>query len=533
MVKRESTERELQKAKEDLEDLEGYIREFAIFLPLAVCSVNPLGRIIDVNTAFEELTGFKSTEIVGEFLETIFFSKKQIKKIEKEILKKEIIQERELTIISKEKRKIPVNISISARKDTKGNFIGYFLGIADITAFKRLQAELEERVKKRTEQLEKRTKELEESKVALMNMLEDVEEARKRAGAEKNKTLAIISHLADGLLVFDEANRISLINPEAEKLLRVKTENIIGKILTELTQPQLNPLINLLKEEGEIFRKEVVLGEKITVEVSRLQMGGKDEGFGTTIVLHDITREKAIERMKTEFVSLAAHQLRTPLSAIKWTLTMLLEGDVGEISQEQRDLLDKTYKSNERMINLINDLLDVTRIEEGRYIYQPVFTELETVVDFVLKSQKELLKRKKLSLEFKKPKTKLPKVAIDVERIRLVVQNLLDNAIHYTPEGGKITVGLKETEKEVEFRIQDTGIGIPQDQQKRIFTKFFRSVTAIRLETEGSGLGLFLAKNIIEAHGGKIWFESQEGKGSTFYFSLPVKKQFEEFLKEF
>ena len=177
--------------------------------------------------------------------------------------------------------------------------------------------------------------------------------------------------------------------------------------------------------------------------------------------------------------------------------------------------------------------MDVTRIEEGRYIYQPVFTELETVVDFVLKSQKELLKRKKLSLEFKKPKTKLPKVAIDVERIRLVVQNLLDNAIHYTPEGGKITVGLKETEKEVEFRIQDTGIGIPQDQQKRIFTKFFRSVTAIRLETEGSGLGLFLAKNIIEAHGGKIWFESQEGKGSTFYFSLPVKKQFEEFLKEF
>lgn len=380
--------------------------------------------------------------------------------------------------------------------------------------------------------LEKETQRAADISRALMNMLEDVEAARKAMEDERNRISAIIASLADGLMVFDREDRLTLINPQTERFFKIQKETVVGKTLGALsTLPKLKPLTTLLLTEEKVFRKELKVGKNTVLEITTVSMAGAGQGF--IIILHDVSREKVIESMKTEFVSLAAHQLRTPLSAIKWTLTMILEGDVGKITPEQKDLLEKTYKSNERMITLINDLLDVTRIEEGRYVFQPVFTDLDRVINFVLKSQQDLIQDKNLKVEFKTPKTQLPKVLIDVEKIRLVIQNLLDNAIRYTPEKGKITITLQGTQKEVECSIQDTGIGIPKDQQKRIFSKFFRSVNAIRLETEGSGLGLFLAKNIIEAHGGKIWFKSTEGKGSTFYFSLPVKKQFEEFLKEF
>ncbi|PIR01808.1 MAG: hypothetical protein COV63_03045 [Candidatus Nealsonbacteria bacterium CG11_big_fil_rev_8_21_14_0_20_37_68] len=238
-----------------------------------------------------------------------------------------------------------------------------------------------------------------------------------------------------------------------------------------------------------------------------------------------------IERMKTEFVSLSAHQLRTPLSAIKWTLRMLLDGDLGEITKEQKEYIGKTYESNERMIDLINDLLNVTRIEEGRYLYEPTLTDFQAIVQFVINSFKEEIKKKRIKFEFKKTEEKLPEVKVDVEKMRLAVQNLLNNAISYTPSGGEVTISLKYDKDKIEVAVKDTGIGIPQDQQERVFSKFFRATNAIRKETKGTGLGLYIAKNIIEAHGGKIWFESKEDKGSTFYFTLPVEKRFEEFLK--
>ncbi len=389
-------------------------------------------------------------------------------------------------------------------------------------------SETQEKREKEFQELQRKTKELESSRKALMNILEDVEEAMVLATEERNKTLAIITNFVDGLLVFDRENKLSLINPQAEDFFEIKGERIIGKPILKLSEVVLlKPLIKLLSKEGKgIFRKEVQIKENVTLEASTVPMMREEEKLGTLVILHDITREKAIERMKTEFVSLAAHQLRTPLSAIKWTLRMLLDGDLGTISDEQRDFIEKTYGSNERMIRLINDLLDVTRIEEGRYLHKPTPARLENVVQFVINFYKEEVKKRKIKLEFKKAKKQLPRVKIDVEKIRLAVQNLIDNAVRYTSLGGKVTVVLKYVKKEVEFSVKDTGIGIPQDQQQRVFSKFFRGANAIRMETEGSGLGLYITKNVIEAHGGKIWFESEEGKGTTFYFTLPVKKEF-------
>jgi PAS domain S-box-containing protein len=394
---------------------------------------------------------------------------------------------------------------------------------------KKLQEMFEEaqilriRERARMVDIERKSEELERTRTALMNILEDVEEERKKTEEEKNKTLAVIINFVDGLLVFDKEGRVSLINPQAENFCKLKGKEVIGKSILELSQfPDFKPIVEAVgKEMKGIFRKEVPIREDLILEVTTAPIMREEEKIGTLMILHDVTREKMIERMKTEFVSISAHQLRTPLSAIKWTLKMFLDGDLGELTKEQREFLEKTYKSNERMINLINDLLNVARIEEGRYLYRPVLADIVPICQSVIDSCKEEIEKKKLKFRFEKPKG-LPKVRVDVEKISLAIQNLLENAIRYNREGGGIEITLEEKEGKIKFSIKDTGIGIPKDQQHRVFTKFFRAPNAMRMETEGSGLGLFITKNIIEAHGGEIWFESEEGKGTTFYFTLPV-----------
>jgi PAS domain S-box-containing protein len=397
-------------------------------------------------------------------------------------------------------------------------------------------AEIRERREAILKELEKKTKDLEESRRALMNILEDVEEAGRKTEEERDKTQAIIAGLADGLIVLDKENRVVLINPEGERLIDVKTREVEGKAINAFAQKtslkKLAELLSTKEERGGLFRKELSFEkpEERVLEVTTVSLSPGEE---MVIILHDITREKLIERMKTEFVSLAAHQLRTPLSAIKWTLRMLLDGDLGEVTEEQRDFIEKTYKSNERMISLINDLLDVTRIEEGRYLFKPALAQIENVVQFAINSFKEEIKRKKIGFEFKKPTKKLPQIKVDMEKIRLAINNLLDNAIRYTPAGGRVTISLRYGKKEIELSVKDSGVGIPEEQKELVFTKFFRGTNVMRMETEGTGLGLFIAKNIIEAHGGRIWFESEEGKGTAFHFTLPIKEEFAEFLKKF
>lgn len=247
-------------------------------------------------------------------------------------------------------------------------------------------------------------------------------------------------------------------------------------------------------------------------------------------------RLKEIDQMKTEFISVASHQMRTPLSGVKWVMRMILDGDLGELNQQQKEMLLKGYETNERMISLINDLLNVSRIEEGRFQYRFVHASLEEVVDHICDELQPTTKKKNVKLAFMKPEHTLPKANIDPDKIRLAVQNLVDNAIKYTPPDGTVTVRVTEDQNQLIFSVRDSGVGIPVDQQGRIFSKFFRADNVIRMQTDGSGLGLFIAKNIVENHRGTIWFESQEGRGTTFYFSLPIhdqlaESQYDQFIK--
>jgi len=501
---------------EDLSLLESYAKEIFSFFPLPVCFVGSNGVILESNPRFEKISGFSTYEIIGAPIEK-FFKKEEIEKLSKETFNRGFVEGRDACFFPKNREEIIVSAFSQERRDKTGQLIGYFLGLLDLTDIRKAE------------------KALRDTQTALLNMLDDVEEARRRAEEEKNKTLAVITNLADGLLVFDRERNLSLVNPQAEKYLKVKGQEIIGLPISGICKnSSLRPLMDLLGEEIKgIFRKEIKIDENLVLEVSTVATLVKEEESGSLVILHDITREKTIERMKTEFVSLAAHQLRTPLSAIKWALKMILDGDLGEINPEQKSFLEKTYKSNERMIELINDLLDVTRIEEGKFLFKPTVTDIEPIIEFVINSYREESTRKNIQIEIKKPEKKLPKITLDVEKIRLAIQNLLDNALRYTLPGGKITVSLRLLEKEVEIQVKDTGVGIPKEQREQVFAKFFRASNVVKMDTEGSGLGLFITKNIVEAHGGKVWFESEEGKGTTFHITLPIAEEFTEFLEEF
>ena len=240
-------------------------------------------------------------------------------------------------------------------------------------------------------------------------------------------------------------------------------------------------------------------------------------------IFNDLTREKMIDKMKSEFISIAAHQLRTPLSAIKWIIKMVLDGDAGELNKEQHDLLQKGYQSNERIIGLVNDLLNVSRIEEGRFGYNFDYGDFNEVITVIVESCEKLIAKNHQKFEVIKP-TVLPKVYMDKERISLVLQNLVENAIKYTPEYGSIELKVTVDEGHLKISVRDNGVGIPKEDTDKIFTKFFRASNVIRMETEGTGLGLFIAKNIVEKHGGIIEMESEEGKGTMFTFTVLMEK---------
>lgn len=231
-----------------------------------------------------------------------------------------------------------------------------------------------------------------------------------------------------------------------------------------------------------------------------------------------------LDKEKSEFVSTVAHQLRSPLSAIKWTLDILLKGEtVGELSVEQRALLMKANESNERIINLIRDMLGIDRIESGSYGLS--FADINIIdlfTNIVAEFESQANKRNiKITIE---KDEKLPKISVDPQRMRAVMQNLIENSIKYTHEGGAIKIDVRSPDADtMKIRVSDNGVGIPKEQQGDIFKRFFRAQNAKALDPEGSGLGLFIVKTIVQRHGGTLDFESEEGKGTTFIISLPLR----------
>jgi signal transduction histidine kinase len=259
-----------------------------------------------------------------------------------------------------------------------------------------------------------------------------------------------------------------------------------------------------------------------------------------TGVAIEISKEKEIAHAKTDFVAIASHQLRTPLSTIKWYADFLVSGDAGDLSEVQKKYLTQIYVSNERLIELVNGLLDVSRIDVGTFSIEPEPTDVIEKMETALCKFKKDIEVKNLTIE--KSFDVFGPINLDPRLTKIVFENIVSNSVKYTPEGGKIRVEIKKTDKDIFIKVSDTGMGIPREQQPKIFTKLFRADNAKKAETVGNGLGLYIAKAVIEKSGGKIWFESpsldlflekenhdkkaklsKESKGSTFFITIPLK----------
>lgn len=231
---------------------------------------------------------------------------------------------------------------------------------------------------------------------------------------------------------------------------------------------------------------------------------------------------KEVETMKSEFITTVAHQLRTPLTRVKWAIQTVLNSELGKINNEQKDALQTGYQANQNIVNIINNLLESAKTESTYlgYNFQEMF--LEPVIAKTLSDFNSVADQRKINLEFLSSQQKtLPAVKMDPEKISLALGNLIDNALVYTPPGGKITVILENFGDCAKVSVKDTGIGVPKDSLDKLFTRFFRAKNAVSVKTEGSGLGLYIVKNIIMMHGGEIWAESKEGEGTTFSFTIP------------
>ena len=234
-------------------------------------------------------------------------------------------------------------------------------------------------------------------------------------------------------------------------------------------------------------------------------------------------RLQEIDETKSQFVSVAAHQLRTPLSGIKWTLDTLLEKEIGGLNEEQEKLIGDAYKANDRLIELIRDLLDVARLEEGRFGFEMKKEDFLPVVKDVKKKFEQAAEQKGIAFKLELPQKDLERLLIDKEKIAIALENFVDNAIKYTPPGGEVIIRVIQEQDKIVAEIKDTGIGIPKKEITKLFNKFFRATNAQLFQTNGTGLGMYLARNIIEHHGGTVYVESEEHKGTTLSFSIPIR----------
>jgi len=406
-------------------------------------------------------------------------------------------------------------------------------------ALKKSRIGVDKKIEEQTKQIKDRAKSMEEQQIAILNILEDVEKEKDKVEIIANdlkKFELAVNNASDQIVITDTDGIILYANSALERITGFKVKEVLGKKVgtKELWGGKTNSefyqkMWKTIKINKKTFSGELINHRKdgtnynVLASISPV-LDKKNKVIYFVGIERDITREKEIDKMKTEFVSVASHQLRTPLTAIKWYVEEIYNGELGKLNKDQKDYLKQILESNERMIRLVNDLLNVSRLESGRVTIEPTPTDLIGLINSIISECVVLAKARNCELKFIKPKTKLPEINIDPSLIRQVVNNLMSNAIKYSKVGGGKSLVIVELSKKppnVIISVKDEGIGIAKEHQHRVFDKFFRADNAIKSETEGTGLGLYIAKMIVEDSGGKIWFKSND-QGTTFTFSLPL-----------
>ncbi len=358
---------------------------------------------------------------------------------------------------------------------------------------------------------------------------------------EATKSGAILDSVADGVMVTDSEGKVILFNSAAARILRLPVKNVLGRLSTDIaglygagrtrwaetiSEWMVDPTVH---QPGEFLEERITLEDErvISVRVSPVNMG--DQFLGTVSIFRDITREVEVDRLKSEFVATVSHELRTPMTSIKGYADLLLLGAAGDISEQQHRFLETIKQNADRLSILVNDLLDISRIDQGRMELR--FSPVE-VADVLNAAAVHVRARsddehRPMNVIIRLPEDQHLTVWGDYDKVTQIVSNLVDNAFNYTPTNGTITLAAVPADDpdQVVLSVTDTGIGIQPDIADRIFERFFRGdeVHEMVMDTPGTGLGLAIVRELVQVHSGKIWFESEVGQGTTFYVELPTK----------
>lgn len=362
-----------------------------------------------------------------------------------------------------------------------------------------------------------------------------LEKEKDTLASERNRIDSVLSAIVDGIIALDFNKNIVFVNKAAE--------GITGYTQNELNGKSIDQFVHLYSGQEEIlsktycdisFDQAVALvgrdGKQIKINLTTSKIdSGVQTNLGCLLILRDLSREEELERMKLDFVSMASHELKTPLTSIIGYLSVFINENRGKIASEEFDLLEKSLVSAQQLLTLVQNILNVNKIERDQLAVTPQTIDYQTIVTKAVDDLGNLAKQKNISLTLNLPKDTLPKVLADPVRINEVLTNLVANSINYTTPGGKVDISFKITLLEVTTVVSDTGVGIPKEAIPHLFNKFFRVSNTSQQVSKGTGLGLYIAKSIITRLGGKIWVESEEGSGSKFYFTLPVASQIKTF----
>jgi PAS domain S-box-containing protein len=344
---------------------------------------------------------------------------------------------------------------------------------------------------------------------------------------EKKQTVSVLESVAEGLVVVDTKGEVVMMNPAAEKLLAVDQKERIGKpMLDNLKEGQLISMATGTDEEREIVLSAKSDSTKRILRASNAMITDEDgKTVGMVAVLSDVTKQRELDQLKSEFVSKVSHELRTPLVAMQHALSILVDEVAGPLTEEQKKFASLTQRNLQRLNALINDLLDLSKLEARKMELRLEFTSLAAVIGTVCETLEAWAQSKAITITRRVPED-LPSVMCDPGRVIQVLTNLLGNAIKFTPKQGRITVEarLAEGSKAVQVSVADTGAGIAKEDLPKLFSKFQQVGDRTASDMSGTGLGLAISKEIAELHGGRIWAESDEGKkGTTFSFTLPLE----------
>ncbi|MCX6024439.1 MAG: ATP-binding protein [Chloroflexi bacterium] len=368
------------------------------------------------------------------------------------------------------------------------------------------------------------------------SLLERSLELTSRELNERNQQLQrqILDAVGDALAMIAPDRRVLTINKRFMEFFRVSLNEVVGRDLNEFrehfeqvfAQPQrfLGRVESTASDAANVFTDIMSQQwpEQRELAVSSYPVRGSGGGHsGRLFIFRDVTKEREVDRMKTEFVSLVSHELRTPLTSIKGYIDLLLDGEVGDLSEDQREFLMIVSGNTNRLVTIINDLLDISRIESGKVELTLAPQNIGGLVREALTGLAPQIeaKRQQLTLAVEDP---LPPVLADGDRITQVLNNLLSNAHKYTPAGGRITVGVQREKDRIAVEVADTGIGISPEEQSQLFTRFYRARNRTTQEVNGTGLGLAITRSLLELHGSDLLLTSAVGEGTTFRFTLPL-----------